>query len=127
MTDLPGATSLDLLTTPGHYKKWVRAGDFIYTAGLTPRGPQRQVIGQDIREQTVAVLSILDDVLGESGTKREDIVKATVYLADLSLMDEFNVAYAEEMGAAKPARTTVGCELNGVLIEIDVIAFKTQK
>jgi 2-iminobutanoate/2-iminopropanoate deaminase len=124
MTQLHPTANADLLATSGHYQKWVAAGEFIYTAGLVPRDAYRRLMGLSIEEQTVAVLRQLDDVLREAGTSRAHLVKLSVYLADLALIGAFNAAYASEMNEVRPARTTIGCNLNGVLIEIDAVAFQ---
>jgi 2-iminobutanoate/2-iminopropanoate deaminase len=122
MTNTQPPTQVDHLTSQGHYRRWVQAGELVFTSGLTPRDSQRRVVGRSIEEQTVAVLSLLDEVLNEAGATRADLIKLTVYLSDLELMGAFNAVYAAEMQDVKPVRTTVGCQLNGVLIEIDAVA-----
>jgi 2-iminobutanoate/2-iminopropanoate deaminase len=45
-----------------------------------------------------------------------------VYLADIGEFPRFNAVYGKVMGSAAPVRTTIGCALNGVRIEIDAVA-----
>jgi 2-iminobutanoate/2-iminopropanoate deaminase len=52
-----------------------------------------------------------------------DVVKATVHLSDLSLFQRYNTVYATYFPDPKPVRTTVGSQLLGFLVEIDVIAY----
>ena len=49
-------------------------------------------------------------------------MKSTVHLADLKYFDAFNEVYKEFFREPFPVRTTVGSQLNGILVEIDVIA-----
>jgi 2-iminobutanoate/2-iminopropanoate deaminase len=53
----------------------------------------------------------------------EDVVKSTVHLSDLSLFSRFNEAYTRYFPDPKPVRTTVGSQLIGILVEIDVVAY----
>ena len=56
-----------------------------------------------------------------------DVVKATVHLSDLSLFPRYNTVYAAYFPDPKPTRTTVGSQLLGILVEIDVIAYVGEK
>lgn len=94
----------------------------IFTAGQVPRDTARKVIGTNIVEQTEATFRNLESVLGDFGAGLEDVVKATVHLQDLSDVGGFNEVYARYFPGKKPARTVVGSNLNGVLVEIDVVA-----
>ncbi|MBS1843166.1 MAG: RidA family protein [Actinobacteria bacterium] len=102
----------------------IRAGDLIFTAGVVPRNPDRSVRGVTVAEQTVATFDNLRRVLGAHDATLADVVKLQVYLADLAAVSEFNVAYLEQLGDHRPPRTTVGAALNGVLVEIDAVAYR---
>ena len=52
-----------------------------------------------------------------------DVVKSTVHLSDLSLFQRFNKVYKTYFPDPKPVRTTVGSQLLGIMVEIDVIAY----
>jgi enamine deaminase RidA (YjgF/YER057c/UK114 family) len=56
----------------------------------------------------------------------DDVVKSTVHLSDLTQFQRFNAVYAEYFNDPKPVRTTVGSQLLGMLVEIDVIAYVGQ-
>jgi 2-iminobutanoate/2-iminopropanoate deaminase len=107
----------------GHYSMGLRAGDFVFTAGLTPRDQNRNVIGTTIEEQTAATLENIKGVLSRFGATLDQAVKATVHLSDLALAPGFNATYARYFPNRKPVRTVVGSQLNGVLVEIDIVAF----
>jgi 2-iminobutanoate/2-iminopropanoate deaminase len=109
--------------TGGHYSPSVRAGDFVFVAGQVPRDAERRVVGVTIEEQTAATIENLRAVLEEAGATLSQVVKATVHLADLSDAPRFDATYARYFPDHPPVRTTVGSVLNGVLVEIDVIAF----
>ncbi|HEX3637863.1 MAG TPA: RidA family protein, partial [Paraburkholderia sp.] len=69
-----------------------------------------------------AVLNNLRLVLEDAGTDFSRLVRVQAYLSDMSDFQRFNAVYAEMMGTAAPVRTTIGCALNGVLVEIDAVA-----
>ena len=98
----------------------------MFVAGQVPRDPATGSIPEGIRAQTRLVLSNIDRVLGAAGCTLADVVKVTAHLADLGQRDAFNEVYREVVPEPFPARTTVGSELGGFLVEIDVIALKPQ-
>ena len=112
----------DLLPDGGHYTAGRRVGNLIFTAGQVPRDAQRAVIGVTIEEQTEKTLQNVEAVLRSFGAGMCDIIKATVHLQNLSDVHGFNATYLKFFPEMKPARTVVGSNLNGVLVEIDVVA-----
>lgn len=118
MTD----TSTPLPAIGGYYSRWKRAGQLVYIAGQVPRDAHRELVGETIEEQTVAVLHNVRAVLQSAGCALGDLVQVNVYLSDLGEFARFNQTYAQVMGDSTPARTTVGCALNGVKVEIDGVA-----
>ncbi|HVE22085.1 MAG TPA: RidA family protein [Acidocella sp.] len=116
-------TAVRKRSTGGHYSPSIRAGDFVFVAGQTPRDAERRVVGATIEEQTAATIENLRVVLEEAGATLSQVVKATVHLANLSDAPRFDATYAGYFPDNPPVRTTVGSVLNGVLVEIDVIAF----
>lgn len=106
----------------GHYSLWRRAGGLIFVAGQVPRDPERNILGDTIEEQTSAVLNNLRLVLEDAGTDFSRLVRVQAYLSDMSEFQRFNAVYAKVMGSAAPVRTTIGCALNGVRVEIDAVA-----
>lgn len=107
----------------GHYSAAVRAAGFLYVSGQTPRGDDQKVIGETVEEQTEATLARLERVLQSAGLKMSDVIKVTIYLADLNDSGRFNAVYARHFSNNPPARTTIGCALKGVLVAIDAVAY----
>jgi len=122
-------TKKQILTTNapapgGAYSQALRVGDFVFTAGMGPWHPSsRQVVGDTIEEQTTQTLENIKAILNEAGLGMENVVKATVHLSDLSLFARFNEVYTRFFPDPKPVRTTVGSQLFGILVEIDVVAY----
>jgi 2-iminobutanoate/2-iminopropanoate deaminase len=108
----------------GAYSQGLRVGDFVFTAGQGPWDPTtRQVVGEAIEEQTARTLENIQAILEAAGAGMEDVVKTTVHLSDLSLFSRFNQIYTRYFPDPKPVRTTVGSQLLGILVEIDVVAY----
>jgi 2-iminobutanoate/2-iminopropanoate deaminase len=112
----------------GAYSPGLRAGDFVFVSGQGPIDPATgQIVGETIEEQTARTLENVRLILEAAGATMADVVKATVHLSDLSLFPRYNTVYAGYFPDPKPTRTTVGSQLLGMLIEIDVIAYVGEK
>jgi 2-iminobutanoate/2-iminopropanoate deaminase len=108
----------------GAYSKALRAGDFIFVAGQGPHAPgSGEIVGDTIEEQTTQTLENIQAILASAGASMADVVKSTVHLSDLELFNRYNAVYATYFPDPKPVRTTVGSQLKGILVEIDVIAY----
>ena len=109
----------------GPYAQAIKANGFVYTAGQIAIGPESgDIVDGGIKAQTRQVFANLAAVLQAAGTSVEQVVKATVFLRYMSDFAAMNEVYAEYLGGATPARSTVAVgELpRGALIEIDLIA-----
>jgi len=108
----------------GAYSQGLRAGDFVYVSGQGPINPATgEIVGETIEEQTERTLENVKAILAAAGASMADVVKATVHLSDLSLFARYNEVYARYFPDPKPVRTTVGSELLGIMVEIDVVAY----
>ena len=106
------------------YSPALRVGDFIFVSGQVPRDPTTEkMVGDTIEEQTTQVLENIKALLAAGGATMADVVKVSAHLADLALFDRYNKVYVTYFSDPKPTRTTVGSQLLGFLVEIDVIAY----
>ena len=108
----------------GAYSQAMVLGTLVFTSGITPVDPATgKVVVGDVTVQTERVLKNLDVILQAAGSGLQHALKATVHLQDLRRdFAAFNETYARIMPDPKPVRTTVGSELRGVLVEIDLVA-----
>ena len=111
----------------GPYSQAVIAGDLVFTAGALPIDPESgQVVGEDITEQTGQAISNLESILEAAGSSLYQVVKTTVFLADMGNFAAMNAVYEEFFASNPPARSTVqvGPLAKGALLEIDAIAVR---
>jgi 2-iminobutanoate/2-iminopropanoate deaminase len=111
----------------GAYSQGFQAGDFVYVTGCGPIDPTTGTVkGETIEEQTTLAIDNVEAILRAAGASLADTVKATVHLQDTSEFPRFNAVYAARFPEPRPARTTVGSDMNqvpGMRVEIDVIAY----
>ncbi|MCW4034469.1 MAG: Rid family detoxifying hydrolase [Candidatus Bathyarchaeota archaeon] len=110
----------------GPYSQAILNGESVFVSGQIPLNPKTSnVVEGGIKEQTVQVLENIKHVLESVDLTLDDVVKTSVFLADLGDFQAFNTVYATYFVQNPPARTTVQAGLmTGVLIEIDAIAKK---
>ncbi|HEV7991659.1 MAG TPA: Rid family detoxifying hydrolase [Gemmatimonadaceae bacterium] len=109
----------------GPYSQATVANGFLYTAGQIALDPATtQVIEGDVVAQTEQVFRNLGAILAGAGAGWSDVVKTTVFLMDMHDFPRMNEVYANVMGDARPARSTVQVSglPRGVLVEIDLVA-----
>jgi 2-iminobutanoate/2-iminopropanoate deaminase len=112
----------------GAYSQGLIAGDFLFVSGQGPLSPETgKIVGDTIEEQTARVLENIKSILEAAGASMSDVVKVAVHLSDLASFQRFNQVYATFFPDPKPARTTVGSQLPGILVEIDAIAYLGEK
>jgi len=109
----------------GPYSQAIRKGDFLFTSGQLGIDPDTGnfVIG-GVKEQTVQVFKNIKAILVEAGYTIDDIVKTTVFLADMADFAAMNEVYATQFDSTFPARSAVAVKTlpkNG-LVEIEIIA-----
>ncbi|WP_313370302.1 RidA family protein [Achromobacter animicus] len=104
--------------------KAVRAGDLLFLSGQTPKNADLTPFRGDIKEQTQNVLDAISASLSEHGLNLSSVIRATVWLSDISLMAPFNEAYSAYFKGHLPVRSTVEAKLSqGVDVEIEVTAY----
>ena len=106
----------------GQYSHAVTANGFVYVSGQGPVDPKTGVMSDNFAEQIRQTIRNLETILKGVGAGLEDVVKINAYLADLTRFKEYNEVYTEFFKTTPPARTTVGCQLYGIQVEIDCVA-----
>jgi 2-iminobutanoate/2-iminopropanoate deaminase len=111
----------------GPYSQAITMEGLVFTAGQVALDPRSgELVGRTTAEQTEQVFANLKAVLAAAGTALGNVVKTTVYLADMADFAQMNEVYAKHFGSHKPARSTVQAAglPKGARVEIDVIAAK---
>ncbi|ACM56022.1 Rid family detoxifying hydrolase [Halorubrum lacusprofundi] len=109
----------------GAYSQATTNGDLVFTAGQIPLTPDGDLLDDaSIAEQTEQALDNLVAVLDEAGADPADVLKTTVFLADIDDFDEMNETYAGYFEESPPARSAVqaGALPKGVGVEIEAVA-----
>jgi 2-iminobutanoate/2-iminopropanoate deaminase len=101
----------------------VASGRFLFVAGQTPKDPRTGQMPQDFKSQAERCLENVKAIVEAAGATLADAVKINVYLKDLANFPIFNEVYGKYFAQPYPARTTVGADLpgGGVQVEIDAI------
>ena len=109
----------------GPYSQAVVAGDLVFVSGQVPLDPQtQQMVQGDIRTQAERVMDNLAALLSAAGVGFANVVKASIFLADLNDFAAVNEVYGKRFPSAPPARSTVQVAglPKGARVEIDLIA-----
>ena len=106
----------------GPYSQGLKVNSRIYVAGQRPADAKTGAIPANFTEQAELVLANVRHVLEAGGATMDNVVKVTVYLADIAYFAEFNEVYKRFFQEPYPTRTTVSCALRGILVEVDAIA-----
>ena len=113
----------------GPYSQAIVANGMVFTSGqiaLTPEGGE-ELLKENVGIQAVAVLQNLQAVLEEAGSSMNDVLKTTIFLANMDDFAKVNAIYEEAFGDHKPARSTVAVKTlpKNALVEIDAVALVT--
>jgi reactive intermediate/imine deaminase len=113
----------DLPVPAPPYSPVVGAGDLVFTSGQVAMDRSGTIVAGGVAEQTDQVLRNVASCLAAAGCSMDDVVKTTVFLADLGDFPAFNEVYARRFAHPYPARTTVQAGLApGLLVEIEAVA-----
>jgi 2-iminobutanoate/2-iminopropanoate deaminase len=104
------------------YSPAIAAGGFVFVSGQRPHDANSGNIPEGFAAQAHQVFRNLATILEAAGIGLDRVVKVNVYLADVHQFAELNSIYEQYFRPPYPARTTVGCSLRGILIEVDVVA-----
>ncbi len=109
----------------GPYSQAIQVGNIIYTSGQIPIDPATgSFVEGGIKEQTRQSLLNVNAILEEVGLTMGNVVKTTVFMADMNDFADMNAVYAEFFTEPYPARSAVAVKTlpKGALVEIEVVA-----
>ena len=108
----------------GPYSQAVVVNGMVYTSGQIALTPDGVMLENDVVLQTKQVLKNLEAVLQEARSSLQNVIKTTIFIADMDDFATINEIYAEAFGSHKPARSTVAVKTlpKNALVEIDAVA-----
>jgi 2-iminobutanoate/2-iminopropanoate deaminase len=109
----------------GPYSQAIRAGSLLFVSGQIPIDPATgNMVDGDVGAQTHRVFQNISEILKAAGATLDDVVRTTVYLADMNDFGAMNAVYGTYFSSPAPARATVQAARlpKDARIEIDVIA-----
>ena len=109
----------------GPYSQAIQVGNLVYTSGQIPIDPATGAFVEGgIKEQTRQSLSNVRAILEEAGLTMANVIKTTVFMADMNDFADMNAIYAEFFTEPYPARSAVAVKTlpKGALVEIEVVA-----
>ncbi len=109
----------------GPYSQAIQAGEFVYTSGQLGLDPETGLFPEGgIKEQARQALQNVSAILEEAGLSMANVVKTTVFLANMDDFAEMNGVYAEFFKEPYPARSAVAVKTlpKNALVEIEVVA-----
>lgn len=110
----------------GPYSQAIDTGTFVYASGQIPINPATGEIPEGIEAQTKQSLANVCAILKEAGLTVDNVVKTTVFLADMGDFVAMNEVYVSVFTAPYPARSAVAVKTlpKNVLVEVEVIALR---
>jgi 2-iminobutanoate/2-iminopropanoate deaminase len=108
----------------GPYSQAIRSGDTVFCSGQIGLDPSTGELADGVEAQAERALKNLAAVLDAAGLGFDDVVKTTIFLADIGDFAAVNEVYAKHMPDPPPARSTIGVGAlpKGALVEIEMIA-----
>jgi 2-iminobutanoate/2-iminopropanoate deaminase len=110
----------------GPYSQAIRLGNLVFVSGMLPIVPETgELLTEDVAAMTDRIFTNLAALLAEAGSSLDQVVKTTVFLADLNDFAVMNAAYAKHFTANPPARSTVQVAKlpRDARVEIEAIAY----
>ena len=109
----------------GPYSQAIQVGNFLFTSGQLPIVPETgNIEAQDIKGQTRQSLLNVEAILREAGISLANVVKTTVFMANMADFADLNAVYSEFFTGTCPARSAVAVRTlpKNALVEIEVVA-----
>lgn len=110
----------------GPYSQALVQGDMVFCSGQIPVDPATGTIADTIEEQTAQSIANIKSILAENGMSISNVIKTTVFLADLNDFAAMNEVYGKHFTEPFPARSCVQVAAipKGCKLEIECIAVK---
>ncbi len=110
----------------GPYSQAIEVNNMIFTSGQIALRADGSFVEGDVEAQTTQVMQNLSHVLQAAGSSLQNVVKTTIFLANMDDFAKVNAIYGSFFGNHKPARSTVGvkCLPKNALVEVEAIAVK---
>ena len=107
----------------GVYSQAIVSDGFVFVAGQAAINPKTNKLELgDVKSEARRTLENIRGILEAAGSSLRDVVRVGVFLADIKDFDAMNEVYKQFFPEDPPARTTVGCQLPKIKIEIDCVA-----
>ena len=107
----------------GVYSQAIVSNGFVFVAGQAAINPKTNKLELgDVKSEARRTLENIRGILEAAGSSLRDVVRVGVFLADIKDFDAMNEVYKQFFPEDPPARTTVGCQLPKIKIEIDCVA-----
>jgi len=111
-------------TQPFPFSRAVQAGNLLFLSGQIPIDAEGRIVTGDIGVQAQAVMERIAETLQAAGAGFNDVVKATVWLADMGDLEQFNAVYRRYFADGFPARSAVQARLAfDVGVEVEMQAW----
>jgi len=109
----------------GAYSQAILAGDFLFVAGQGPITMDGKIARGTIAEQTRLTLENIKEILLAAGASMSQVVRVSAHITELNEdnFKQFNETYSEYFSEPRPTRITVGSQLLGIDVEIEVMAY----
>lgn len=126
---MPSIRSIHTEAAPaaiGPYSQAIEAGPFVYTSGQIPLTPAGDMVTDGIEHEVKQVFSNLSAVLDAAHVRRDQVIKATIFMTHLADFGTVNAACETFFGDHKPARSTVQIAAlpKGAQVEIELVAYR---
>jgi 2-iminobutanoate/2-iminopropanoate deaminase len=108
----------------GPYSQAVVAGGFVYVSGQIALTSEGKLIESTVEEETIQIMRNLEAILKAAGADFSNVVKANIYLTDISTFSKVNQTYSKFLQEPYPARECVGVQSLplGARVEVSMIA-----
>lgn len=110
----------------GPYSQAILANGFLFVSGQLGVIPAGEFVGSNVEAQAEQSMQNIKNILAEAGLGFENVVKTTIFLADMNDFAKVNEIYAKHFSEPFPARSTVAIKTlpKNALVEIEVVAVK---